>query len=179
MILEFSIIEEDYINFNIHHMDISKTYRRTIFKQRYIIPMLFLIIPFFLVKISKIPFLNWMVPYGLLYITWACFYKKYLIWKVKNSIKKRLKEGKNNGILGKRTFEICEDEIIEISEYGKSATSIKSVEDVFINDKYIYIYINSMQAYIVPVRAFISKKEKDEFIKHMEFIKSYNIKKIK
>jgi len=172
MKLEFSIIEEDYINFNIHHMNISKTYRRTIFKQRYIVPIIFLITPFFLVKISKIPFLNWIVLYGLLYITWACFYKKYLIWKVKNSIKKILKEGTNNGILGKKTFEICEDEIIETSEYGKNSTNIKSVEDVFINDEYIYIYINRLQAYIVPIRAFINKKEKDEFIKHMESIKS-------
>jgi len=172
MKLEFSIIEEDYIKFNIHHMDISKTYRRTILKQRYVVPIIFLIIPFFLVKISKIPFLNWIVLYGLLYIIWICFYKKYLIWKVKNNIKKSLKEGKNNGILGKRTFEICEDEIIETSEYGKSSTNIKSVEDVFINDEYIYIYINRLQAYIVPLRAFINKKEKDEFIKHMESIKN-------
>jgi len=34
MKLEFSIIEEDYIKFNIHHMNVSKNYRRTIFKQR-------------------------------------------------------------------------------------------------------------------------------------------------
>jgi len=56
MKLEFSIIEEDYIKFNIHHMDISKTYRRTILKQRYVVPIIFLIIPFFLLKFRKYHF---------------------------------------------------------------------------------------------------------------------------
>jgi hypothetical protein len=63
MKLEFNITEEDYINFNMHHIDTSKTYRRTIFKQRYIVPIVFLIVPFVLAKISKIPFSYWMVAY--------------------------------------------------------------------------------------------------------------------
>lgn len=172
MKLEFNITEEDYINFNIHHMDISKTYRRTIFKQRYIVPIIFLIVPFVLDKISKIPFSYWMAIYGGLYIIWACFYKKYIIWKVKKSIKKKLNEGNNNGVLGEKTFEICEDEIIETSEFSKSSTNIKSVEDIFINEEYIYIYINHMQAYIVPIRAFINEKGKKEFIENMKSIKS-------
>ena len=73
MKLEFNITEEDYINFNIYHMNMSKTYRRTIFKQRYIVPIIFLIAPFLFVKISKIPFLYWMVVYGVLYIIWHAF----------------------------------------------------------------------------------------------------------
>lgn len=113
-----------------------------------------------------------MVIYGGLYIIWACFYKKYIIWKVKKSIKKKLNEGNNNGVLGEKTFEICEDEIIETSEFSKSSANIRSVEDIFINEEYIYIYINQMQAYIVPIRAFINEKEKEEFIENMKSIKS-------
>ena len=172
MKLEFSITEEDYIKFNIRHLDTSKTYRNSIFKQRYILPIIFLIIPFFLVKISKIHFLNWMTVYGALFVIWICFYKKYFIWKVKRSIKKRLREGNNNELLGKRTFEICDDEIIETTEYGKGSTNIKSVEDIFINDEYAFIYINRMQAYIIPLRAFENRQEKDNFIKYLKSIKS-------
>lgn len=132
----------------------------------------FLIVPFVLVNISKIPFLFWMLVYGGLYIIWACFYKKYIIWKVKKNIKKRLNEGNNNGGLGEKTFEICGDKIIETSEFGKSSTNIKSVENIFINEVYIYIYINNIQAYIVLIRAFINEKEKEEFIKNMKSIKN-------
>ncbi|MFW2491704.1 YcxB family protein [Clostridium chromiireducens] len=105
-----------------------------------------------------------MVAYGALFILWICFYKKYFIWKAKKGIKKRLKEGNNNGLLGRRTFEICDDKIIETTEYGKGSTNIKSIEDIFINDEYAFIYINRMQAYIIPLRAFYNRQEKYKFI---------------
>ena len=57
MELEFILMEEDYIKFNIHHMNMSETYRKSIFIQRYILPIMFLIIPFVLALISKAPFL--------------------------------------------------------------------------------------------------------------------------
>jgi len=170
MELEFILMEEDYIKFNIHNMNISETYRKSIFIQRYILPIIFLIVPFVLAQISKPPFLYWMIVFGILFVVWICYYKKYLIWKIKRIIKRRLKEGKNNGVLGKRIFEIRDNQIIETTEHTKEFVNINSVEKVIINEEYIFIYINSMQAYIIPLRVFKNGEEEDRFRKYIECI---------
>ena len=81
-----------------------------------------------------------------------------------------LKEGKNNGVLGKRIFEIRDNQIIETTEHTKEFVNINSVEKVIINEEYIFIYINSMQAYIIPLRVFKNGEEEDRFRKYIECI---------
>ena len=168
MKLEFSIEEEDYINFNIFHLDNSKTLKNSILFQRYGVPIIFLVVPFVLVKISNIPFSYWMTWFGMMFIVWVCFYKKYFIFKMKRLIRKKLKEGKNQGLLGKRIIEINESELTEITEYTKESVNIQGIENVVVNDKYIYAFINSSQAYIIPLRVFKDKDEQHEFIEYIK-----------
>lgn len=173
MKLEFILEEEDYIKFNIYHMDNSKTYRNSILIQRYVTPIIFLMPPFVLAKITPAPFSYWMTCFGITFLIWICFFKKYLIGKVKRNIKKRLKEGNNNGLLGKRTIEISDNEIKETTEYRKDSVNINSVENVIINEEYIFMYINSIEAFIIPLRVFKDKQEKNDFMKYIESIKKF------
>lgn len=41
------------------------------------------------------------------------------------------------------------------------------MEKTYDTEKYVYIYISSLNAYIVPVRAFKSLEEKNEFVKEV------------
>ena len=61
MKLKYNLTEDDYINFNIAHMKNSKSLKRTMMINRFLTPLIFLVMPFVLVNISNIPFGYWAV----------------------------------------------------------------------------------------------------------------------
>lgn len=164
MELQFELFENDYVDFNMHYMSISPTIKRSIFIQRYIISIIYLIAPFVSAKITDIPLWYWSIGFILLYIIWVIFYPKYFRKRAIKQVVKLLKEGKNVGIIGKYTLSLTPDCIIGINDSGESKTNWGSVENIYDTENHIFIYVGSMKAYIVPLRAFKTKDEKVFFI---------------
>ena len=78
---------------------------------------------------------------------------------------------KNNGKLpysNYATLEFFDDYFVEITENTKTEVKYDAVFKVRVNEpKAIYIYQNSVLAYIIPFDVFVSDAERDKFI---EFI---------
>lgn len=66
---------------------------------------------------------------------------------------------------GKRPYtersviEFYDDVFVETSEDNKTEMKYSAIENVFVNDKLVAIFINKMQAYIIPVVSFESKEQ--------------------
>ncbi|MBI6874443.1 YcxB family protein [Clostridium aciditolerans] len=82
-----------------------------------------------------------------------------------------LDEGKQENLFGRYNILIKHEGILVNSNMGQSNTNWDAVERLIETKEYIYIYISSVNAYIVPKRVLQDTMHKDEFI---NLIKQYS-----
>jgi hypothetical protein len=162
MKLEYEITKQDYIDFNINHMNHSVTMKRSLFIQRFMFPIIFLILPIFLVKITKIPLWYWFGVFIITSVLWIIYYPKFLKKSVERRISKMLEEGKTTGILGNHIFSFTEEGVVDKTEF--SETRYNLIEKVVESELHIFIYVSAVMAYIIPIRIFGSVDEKENFL---------------
>ena len=56
-------------------------------------------------------------------------------------------------------IEFYDDIFVEISDDGKNEVKYSAIDNFFVNDKLVAIFINKMQAYTIPVTSFQSNEE--------------------
>lgn len=174
MKINFELTKQDYIDFNLFHLDHSKTGRKTLFIQRYIVSLIFILAPFVLRWITEIPFSYWMVVCLAAYILWVINYPKSLKKSVVKRIDKMLSEGKNTSLIGDNDIVINEGCITRITKQSESKSAWDTIESVQQNQKNIYIYNSALSAYIIPKRAFENKEDEASFINQVKaYIKNY------
>ena len=167
MELEFELLEEDYINFNIDHAKKSSSLKKNILMQRILGPVLFLIFPFIIRGYTEIPMWYWVTIFGIVSVVWFIYYPKYFNWEMTRRVKKMLNEGSNENILNRRKIILSDEGILEKSLIGESNVSWNQVDKVEESNEYIYIYISSISAHIIPKRIFKDENEKQMFIREI------------
>ena len=75
---------------------------------------------------------------------------------------------KGGSILGKRTFKISNEGLIEISNSNTNVQKWASVKSVESNHNAVYIFVDNVMAYILPNRYFKNQEEQTSFIKAIE-----------
>jgi membrane protein implicated in regulation of membrane protease activity len=170
MELEFDLTKEDYINFNINHLSISDVTKKRLFISRYIISLIFLIVPFILAKVTDISFWYWMITFSIVFIYYVTSYNKKLKKRVNKHINKLLGEENNKALIGKKILRISENGIEQISDVNTSTTKWEAIGKIIEYQEYIYIYNSAVSAYIIPTRVFKNDSEETGFVK---LIKSY------
>jgi hypothetical protein len=102
----------------------------------------------------------------VLSIFWVGYSKKMILKSMKKRIEKMKKEGRlpysNEAIL-----KFDDEGIYEITPDTENKTKYSLVEKIAETEKAIYIYVSSLQAYILPLTAFSEETEKLRFL---EFI---------
>lgn len=164
MQIHYELNKKDYIDFNMNHFSISPTLKRTIFLQRYIFSIIYLIIPFVLTTVSDIPFGYWASIFGITYILWVVFYPRYFMKTVQRNIEKLMNEGHTKSMLGEHSLTLTDEGVIEKNNSGETKTNWSSIEKIVQTDEHLYIYIDSIKAYIVPIKAFKGESEKQYFL---------------
>ncbi len=61
-------------------------------------------------------------------------------------------------------LEFYDDIFVEITDDNKSEMKYSAIENVFVNENLVVLFINSMQAYIVPTRSFESNEQKNSLV---------------
>ena len=92
------------------------------------------------------------------------FFNKLYGWLLKGTIKSLKKTGKT-GYSPVSELEFTDEEIIETTPNNKMEVKYSAVERVsIIENQVIYIHINNVMAYILPMVSFQSKEEYENFI---------------
>lgn len=173
MELTFELTEEDYINYNISHSETSPSMKRSILIQRILGPVIFVIMPFIIIQFTDIPLWYWLIVFGLSSIAWFIFYPKYVMREVTKRIKKMLEEGNNENLFNERSLVLTDEGITETSSIGKSTISWNKIDRLEETEDYLYIYVSSVSAHIVPKRVFDNAREQEKFInKITEYIQT-------
>ncbi|MBQ6893365.1 MAG: YcxB family protein [Clostridia bacterium] len=161
------LTENDYYEFNEFHGLRSKQGKQAILTLRVAIAVLFCIM-------ALISLYGGGFSYGtLVVLLFVVIFELGLPSFFRRNIKANLKAMKKNGKMAfspESIIEFYEDKLIEETDVNKTEQKYVSVEKVcVITGKFIYIYISSVQAYIIPAMAFKDAAEFDEFV---EFIKT-------
>ena len=166
-IFNYNLNEQDYIRFNeyVHYNDKSVKETYNIFKFK--LPVTFCILfTFYFVlygnlKMFTIITISYLI-FWLIFMFFLGFtFEKY----IKKIVKITVENAKKNGILpydtiNKVTFN--ENEIIEELPNKKNIFKYEVIEKIIINSDYYYIFLNSIEAIIIPNAAVKTKKEKEK-----------------
>ncbi|MBS2967568.1 YcxB family protein [Metabacillus sp. KIGAM252] len=164
---QYELTFEDYAAFNLHYVKESKTAMQSFWIQRIIGPVIFLSFPF-VFSWGKDDFLPMFIVFLILAAAWFFLYPKYFFKAFKGRIKKFMQEGSNGKILGEHTLILDDSGLTDISESGKHSTSWESAEKAVELKEHYLIYINSMQACIIPKRSFKNEAQLGEFKRYFE-----------
>jgi len=170
MKIDYQLTKQDYVDFNMNYMSNSKTVKKLFIAQRYIVPIIFLLIPFVMIRVTSIPLRYWFDIFLVSSVLWILFYPKYFKWTTSKRMLKMLDEGENTDMLGKRSLTLTEEGIMDSSTLSESKTDWNVIEKITQTQKHIFIFISSAAAYILPVRVFKSENEKKKFITKLNYM---------
>lgn len=145
--------EEDYVRFRIFHLYHSKLGKRQIhsartiaFKLSAIILLLLLIMD---VQLDRI------VIYAIMWGSISVAFYFYAPKRLEKNIRKQVSITKEDGKLpfsGDTEIEFLESMIVQRNEHGESHVNYSDIERVYIEQEYLYIYSNAVQAAVIPYR---------------------------
>ena len=75
-----------------------------------------------------------------------------------------LEEGDNENLFNQRTLVLTDEGITETSSIGESHIRWDKINHLEETEDYLYIYVSSVSAHIVPKRVFKNSNEQKEFI---------------
>ncbi|WP_207420246.1 YcxB family protein [Desertivirga brevis] len=160
MEISVEITKEDYLNFNKFYFQKKKS------KQRYIRTGIFSVLLALLVRADYTFDLE-----AFILITIGTFVFQLLMLQVFLPPLMKLMghtPAKNGSILGKRVFRITDEGITEESENSTSFHKWKSVKSVDENDRSLFIFVDTIAAYIIPKRYFENDEHLASFSKLVE-----------
>jgi YcxB-like protein len=75
------------------------------------------------------------------------------------------REGKNKGMIGRHEITIHDDKISEENDSASLEFRWTAIEKIVKTEKYIFVYISSVSAFLIPQRSFVNNTTYDEFYK--------------
>lgn len=167
MELKYEVTQEDYISFNIHHAENSKSHKKTYNIMKYLVSTLSGVAIFFIgSNLYKQPKIYWGIIAILFIFLWIKGFPKTYEKLIRKSVKDMLKDGENSSIICKNTMVIGEDNIEVISETSTEITLKKGIKEVKVYDDMILIYLSGFSAHIVPTR-YLTEESKVELLEKL------------
>lgn len=152
MELKYSITEEDYIRFNLFHIKNSTTSMRTLKIQQILIPILYIAVAFVLAGLTEGSLVVWLSIFLVMGILWFIFYPKYFYSHILRQVRKMLKEGKSEGLLGEHLLVLSDEGILETTSKGEMKANWVSLEKFTEDEHSFYLYNTALSACIIPKR---------------------------
>ena len=165
MEIRYSLTEEDYLNFNMFHIKNSKTTKRALNMQRFLMPIIFIVLSYVLSKVGNMSFFGLFIALLIVSILWIIFYPRYFYSYVFRNTKKMIKEGKNDGLLGEHLMILSEEGIIDSNSNGETKVTWSGIKTFKEDEHNIYLYNSSVSAYILPKRELNNIDEMKTYLK--------------
>lgn len=162
--LDVSLTEKDYYNFNKFHMQ-SSPYGKRSQRAAYIIATvmaLLIAVMSLIIEGVKLTTLLMLFPYAIVIAVMLALIKPLSLLILKIQVATMKKRGKLP-YSASSTLELYDDFFIEITDTERREVKYTGAEGIAVaDDGSIYVYMNSLMAYILPCGVFESDKEKDE-----------------
>ena len=99
-------------------------------------------------------------------IFWLLFMPPLFKSAARQNIRRLYKTGQNRGVFGEQKIVINKTEIARYNQYGHAAYYWPAVERIESSNKYLFIFVSSLDAIVIPKRDFSSEHEFDLFVEN-------------
>lgn len=127
----------------------------------------------FLSAFEATAWLSWLslafavVATSSLAITVYLLWKPYMLYNIGRAVRKLYKTQPDKVSLGPRELEITPGRLIERNDFGEVRWKISAIEQITSTDRYVFISISPMRAYILPRDCF-HEDELEEFLDELD-----------
>lgn len=166
---QVALSEKDYLDFNRYHAFNSPASKKYMFKYRFIVPIIFIFCGAGIGTMVDEPVVSYYfyIAFGIAAILWMIFFKWIMAKQIKKNIGKIMKSGKlpyqNEAAV---SFE--DDFIVETTNDSEMKVKYSAIERVVTNGEAFYIYINAVQAIILPFSVFTDESSRDNLLGFIE-----------
>lgn len=164
MEINYTLTEDDYIHFNLFHTTHSKTVKKSLLIQRLLGPIIFIAFSYLFSKLAHLPLMGLLITFSLVSILWIIFYPNYFYKLIAKNVKKAIREGDNDGLLGKRQMSFSDNGLTDYTHSGKTEISWQGVKEFKEDDDYFFLYNSAVSAYIIPKRELVHSDEVRAFL---------------
>ncbi len=159
MEINYNVTEESFVEFNLFHAQHSSAIAKTMTIQRFLIPVIYLLVGVIFSYVLDIPVFILVGFFLILGVLWIVFFPTYFKRQIKRTATKMIREGQNEGILGKHSMVFTEEGLREISSKGETTVYWAGIER-FNEDAFnFYLYNSAITAFIVPKKELINVDE--------------------
>ena len=159
--LNYKLTDEDYIEFNeFHQLVHSEVGKRNLFLLKLTGPMISIlaIVIFILARVEIMLIVTEVIVLCIFSIVCVTQAKKIMKRGIRKTILK-MKETEGLPFAEETTLNFTEDQIIETTKGQEVKVDYKKIKDVCETEKAFYIYINSMEALIIPKKVLDQEME--------------------
>ena len=165
-----NLTDDDYLDYNIFWTTKSYYGKKQMIKLRIIIAALFGVISLFTLfrgGFSPYSFLG-VIPCLIAFIIFEAALNSILVGSIKSQIKSLKKKGKM-AYSQVAEMEFSEHAFTETTPTNKTEQHYSSIERISIfHERVIYIHVNSIMSYILPISCFDSKEQYEKFLAFIE-----------
>lgn len=160
MTIDYTVTEQDYIAYNLFHYGQSPSVKRTLLLLRVVFPLLVMIMAFLYSRIN----MYYMVVAVIFSIVWFFVYPHSFRRSLARGVKRIMKEGKGNEFVGEKRLTLGDTHIIFEEGRGTIESKYDAVERIESDQERFYLYLGTVSAYILPLSAFQTKEQKEQFV---------------
>lgn len=170
--INYELTSQDYIEFNLYSLIYSKSMKKLMFVQRYIIPLFYFTLPFILDDQTNVPFGYWVIFCAAMYAIWVWTSPNRVKRNVTKKVLKSLKNEKFAKLLGEHTMVVSKEGIEDSGKGGEAKAPWSSILSIIEAKEHLYIFISESKAFIIPNRAFKKDYERQKFVERLKEFKS-------
>ncbi len=168
MDIEYERTMDDLIEFHLFHYAHSGSIRRQTLTWRVVMAFLTALLPFGIIfllyrQVTPLLFLLSLLGGALIFFIYPYLDQK----SITGRLKKMLSEGNNQAILGHQAMSLSPEGIFSKSQTGESKLNWASIDKVVQSEKYIFLYISSTNAIVIPTRVFATENQRQEFMSYV------------
>ena len=163
---KITLNEEDYVRMRIFHFYHSTLGKRQLHSARTIafkVSAIFLLLLLIMdVQLDSIVIFT--ITWGIISVAFYFYAPKRLEKNIRRQVSMMKQDGKLP-FIGDTEIEFLESMIVQRNEHGESHVNYSDVERIFIEQEYLYIYSNAVQAAVIPYRCLgEDKKQVIQFV---------------
>ena len=160
MDIEVTISRTDFLELN------KFVHFRNRLKRSFGIATFFIIVWLFILnKNGPFNILSILVQLIVFYAAWGLLIfllRQLTIWKIKKY------PDENGALLGKKTYQLSDEGIREITDNSETLTKWKGIQRIEETNEYVFVFVDRIAAYIFPKREFKSKEELGQFLETLK-----------
>ncbi len=167
MEIEYELTIDDLLNYEMYQHDHFKYTRRLRLIFQFLLPIiLFVVLVYIILAKNHQIFIDigLAVIFGVVSVIWFILFPSKFREQLKKVGRKLIEEGRNKTKLCNRRMVFTPEGISSASEFWESKTYWKAIDRFVSTDDYVYIFISTTGAIIIPKRVFHDESQYEEFL---------------